>query len=61
MCGTHDSEMLSNAGLEGVPMWKEGEALEQNRLGFESCHLLALWLQASVPSPLNLSSVTWGQ
>lgn len=37
---THDSGMLSisQADLEGVPTWKEGEAAEQDRPGFESCH-----------------------
>lgn len=47
---THDSEMklsFSTAGQEGVPMWKEGEALEEDRLGFEP----ATRLQASLPSP----------
>lgn len=38
-----------------------GSSLEQDRLRFESSRLLALWLQASLPPPLNLSSVTWGQ
>ena len=39
-------EMLSfnDAGLERVPIRKEGEALEQDRLGFELCHSLAQWL-----------------
>ena len=52
---------ISQADLEGIPMWKEGEAVGQDRPGFESCHWAALRLRARRPSLLNLSPVTQGQ
>lgn len=43
---SHDSEMPSfnNAGLEGVPMRMEREALEEDRLVFRPWKALARWL-----------------